>query len=424
MKKILVIVLAVILTLSLSLAGVTLADNGWKSHYLTMTDYCVCGLKQTDYCCCCGPSSGVSIGQYYDDVRGYDELPESPNEMYDALFDGMDTSKIFSCYTDPYYYGYGFLEMARKALYYNFSFVAKGRYSGNVCWGSEVDFEDFWSIKNAIDNGWPVALDGNFKYVPEVSGDETDTWPCTEGHYIVIKGYKYYDGGYYTSNHRIVCTDSYSHSDLLELDWNDVVEDGLGIKTIIIKDEIPEDFEWGSDAVSLGTDGGDVDWTVTASGSSYAQIDDDVRHSGTGTRSGRFYRDGTNNVQAYYSEYQPIWRGFWLRKNSSSVVYTRTGDGSHSILVRVLDSASGGKLQYYDGAWKDTGYSITSSTKWYFIEFRVINWWGPYRYNYFIYVDGNWVKSGVPMHTEAAYNGITAYYSDSGTGSFWIDDIP
>jgi len=416
-KKILVIVVAAILMLSLSLPSVAFADVGWKDEYLDMTDYCVSG-------CCCGPSSGVSIGQYYDDVMGYN-LPETAYDMYAALYDYMDTSPIFECYTDPYYYGYGFLEMTRRAGYYNFSFVAKGRYSGNVVWGGEVTLDDFWNIKNAIDNGWPVALDGNFKDVPEISGDETNTWPCTVGHYIAVRGYKYYDGGYYTSNHRIFCTDSYSHSDMLELDWSVVVQKTLGLKTFIIKDEIPEDFEWGVDGASLdayGQYGGEMAWTVSAGGGSYAQIDDDMWHSGT--RSARFYRDGSNFVQAYYSESKPIYRGFWLRKDLNAVFYTRTGDGAHSILVRVLNSASGGKLQYYSsGTWKDSGFKITD-TNWHYIEFRVINWWGPYRYNYSIYVDNNWVKSGVPMYTETAYNGITAYYSDSGSGSFWIDDIP
>ena len=426
MKKILVIVLAVILTLTLSLAGVTLADNGWKSHYLTMTDYCVCG-EGNNPCCCCGPSSGVSIGWYYktrDPAQygcNYPNLPSTQSKMYDALYDYMDTSPIFRCYTDPFYYGYGFLEMTRRAGYYNFSFVAKGQYSGNVIWGGKVASEDFWTIKNAIDNGWPVALVGNFKDVYEISGDETGTWPCTVGHYIAIRGYKYYDGGSYTSNRSIFCTDSYSHSDMLELDWDVVVQKTLGLQFYIIKDEIRENFEWGNNGDSLSTSGGNVAWTVSTGGSSYAQIDAYIIHNGT--RSGRFYRDGSNFVQAYYSEYQPIWRGFWLKKDLNAVFYTRTGDGAHSILVRVLNSASGGKLQYYyNGAWKDTGCSITD-TNWHFIEFRVIDWWA-YGHDYSIYVDNNWVKSGVHMYAETAYNGITAYYSDSGTGSFWIDDIP
>lgn len=432
MKKIPVMALAVILTVTTLLANVTpvLGRIPWEPYTvlvgksLGMTNYQGHGTGEHDSTCeygACGPSAGVSIGRYYRDQKGYGNLPMSNDTMYDVLYEEIPT---FWCYTDSFYYGYGFVEMTidpdqdnnTNDGYYNFGYV----YDDDVTWW------DFWNIVDAIENGWPIAVDGNFMYVNEISGDPggDPDWPPQVGHWIAIRGYSYLKtytgpGSYYTSNHRIICTDSYCRSDELVLDWGNLVANGMGLHTVIIKDEIPENFEWGNNGDSLDTSGGNVVWTVSASGSSHASISYVSHYS---TKSGRLYRDGTNNVQGSYSEVRPIWRGFWLRKDSSAVFCTRTGDGSHSILVSVLDSASNYKLQYYyDGAWRDTGCSLTSNGTWYFIEFRAIHWDSPYKYD--IFVDGNYVKGGVSMYVDSGYNGITAYYSESGSGSFYIDDI-
>jgi hypothetical protein len=295
-----------------------------------------------------------------------------------------------------------------------------------------VTADDYWVIVDAIDNGWPIAIEGIWWDVPAENPEENGNWRWPPqggiGHYIAIKGYSYYQSlwGGMIHNRQIECTDSYCPSDSLWLDWNTVVEEGMSLEINIIKDEIPEDFEWGINGDPLSDDGGDVNWTITADGDSYAKISSWGEHSGE--RCGKFYYDGDpdgyNYVRGYYSEVEPIWRGFWFRTDGDAVPHTRTGDGSHSIVVRVLnddDDDGDGKLQYYDGGWKDAGCELNNYT-WYFIEFRAIEWDSTYKYD--IFVNGDYVKGGAHMHTESAYNGITAYYGAYYEGSFWIDDIP
>jgi len=177
-----------------------------------------------------------------------------------------------------------------------------------------------------------------------------------------------------------------------------------------------EDFEWGNDGDSLGIDGGNIDWTVETDGSSVAEIDTAQAHSGT--RSGRFYYDGSSeNILAYYSQDSPTWRGFYLRKDKNAVAYTITGDGNNTILIRVTKNEF---VQYYDGSWHNV-CKISQNT-WHFIEFRNIDWTTA---TYDIYVDNNLENSGTPMSASTSYNGVTAYYGSDSTkpSEFWIDDI-
>jgi hypothetical protein len=422
MKKILVIVLAVVLTLPLLLLGSSDYNSlalGSDLHekLLTMTYYNGCGTKT--YCNACGPCSGTSIGRYYREVKGYWSLPaycETDNScydlMYDELYDHMNTSGSYTHPTICYGYGYGFVQMALERGYYNFRYVND----------MTVTPDDYWDIVNAINNGWPVALNGNFKNVNEISGDLPGggDWPSSYGHYIAIKGYSYQQSGSYTWNRRIVCTDSYCWANELVLDWDNLIANGLYLITITIKDEESdiEDFEWGNNGDSLAKSGGDVQWTVSTGGSSVAKIDKDYyKHPHSGTRSARIYRDGSNSVYAYYSKFQPNHIGFYLMKDGNAYADIINGDGTHRINVRINSAEM---VQYYDDAgYHDTGYKIAINT-WYLIELRNINWGAA---TYDIYVNGDPVKTGATMHTYSGNNGYIYYGSSAGSGTFSIDDI-
>jgi hypothetical protein len=184
------------------------------------------------------------------------------------------------------------------------------------------------------------------------------------------------------------------------------------------KEVVIEDFEWGSDGTSLGVEPplGDVDWTVTVwidwLGTASAEIDSWQHHSGT--RSAEFYIDYGNSVFASYPDYHPSYRGFWLRTDGNVRPTTRTGDGQHSIGVKV----NGTRLQYYYNGWHNTNCLLIIN-RWYLIEFKDIDWENA---EYSIYVGDNYVDR-VPMSSYTGCNGITEYSSCEYAGSFWIDDV-
>ena len=344
----------------------------------------------------------------------YYYLPDD-EEMFERLYDCMGTTGTYpEGSTTPSKYGPGFAEMTLDPDgdpdiddgYDNFGYVNDF---------DLTNLDDFWAIKDAIDKGWPVALCGNFKDVDEISGDPPggEDWPPDKDHYIAIRGYGYYALMSYTWGHYIICTDSYCNADELKINWNNLINNGIRLKTTIIRDDVIENFEWGSDTVSLSTDGGDVDWTVSTGGSSYAQIDDDVSH--LGTRSAKIYRDGSNSVYARYSLYHPEYVGFYIRKDGSAYSYFLNGDGTKRIIVRIT---SGEMLQYYDTAYRDV--CTVSAYAWHLIEFRDINWSA---YTYDIYIDGDMKADNVGMQTYSGSNGNMYYGSSAGSGNFWVDAI-
>jgi alpha-tubulin suppressor-like RCC1 family protein len=414
MKKILVIVLAVILTLTLSLPSVTVAylpDNTLEPMYYSCTSSCLCG-----------PSSGVSIGNYYkyrDPAlygNNYAFLPGPSSEMYNRLHAYMDTAILGTTY--PYNYGPGFVEMALHYGYDNFSYVHY----------ETVAKDDYEVIVEAIDNGWPVALASTgllvgFRGVDAISTDEqhlTHHWPCTVWHFIAIKGYdRWYEG----HDHVVICTDSWSWASNLYLDWDELIDEvGEFLEMVIIKDVDPdgdgpfvEDFEWGNDGIRLAnwqSNGGEVDWEVTVNGDSVAEIDDYEPH--TGTKCARFYKDGTV-VRGYYSLKQPSYIGFWVKKDSAAYASFINGDGSKIIDVK-FNSAE--ELRYYTGSAYIYVTTLSPNT-WYHIEFKNINWGAG---TYDIYVDGSYEKTAT-MRSGPGYPKNLYFESVSGSGTFWIDDI-
>lgn len=163
---------------------------GYKT--LSMSYYCAAGR------CWCGPSSGVSIGRYYRDVRDYEDLISPDSSMYDYLYESMNT---LGGATFPQYYGPGFWYMAIVCGYYNFDYSNDWIVTGG----------DYWNRVSDIDNGWPIGL-------------------CitSEWHWRAIRGYFYY-----YDLHEIICTNSATHQNSEYLDWDNL---GLGLFTSTIKD--------------------------------------------------------------------------------------------------------------------------------------------------------------------------------------------
>jgi len=414
-KKRLLRVLAVTLTVILLLTCVTSAAYAW--WYIPLQEI---SLEPMNYSCVsdcwCGPSSGVSIGYYY--KQQYTHLPSPKSKMHDALHEYMDTG-IFGA-TSPSNYGHGFVEMALHYGYDNFSYVND----------FDVQPDDYEAIVNAIDNGWPVALFAmgmlaGFSGVEALPGSDGDgTWPCEVWHVIAIKGVQYYGWWSYTWGHRIICTDNYSGANNLVLSWDQLVaEVGVNLRMVIIKDVDPdgdgpavEDFEWGSDGASLDTSGGEVDWTVSSSGSSVVEIDTvPARPGGIGTRSARFNKVGTSGAIAYYSLLQPSYIGFYFKKSDTVYAEFRNGDGSNRISVSITAAEV---LRYCDTAYHNLG--TVSANDWHFIEFKNIDWGAA---TYDIYVDGYRRARGAGMRHSSANEGMLSFINWAGSGEFWIDDI-
>jgi len=158
----------------------------------------------------CGPDSGVSIGWYYKTRTSgygpqYPDLPSTREAMYDRLYACMGTDSNGNTWS--WNYGPGFVAMTQESGYDNFYYY--GDY-----WPSHGDYEN---IVSWINRGWPTALlAARFNY--ELKGDYLGNFPPPGGHCIAIKGYKFP----YNANvqYSIICTDSYSHSDSLYLDWD------------------------------------------------------------------------------------------------------------------------------------------------------------------------------------------------------------
>jgi hypothetical protein len=389
----------------------TVQSDPCRNGVLTMSAWhrigCDCGFNDK---CWCGPSSGVSIGRYYEEEKGYSQLPgvctdPDDTDCYYPMFCNLcDHMGVMGAPVYYYMYGPGFVAMTKDSYYHEFGYVPD--------FISEGDLDDYWDVADAIDSGWPSALMCSGQFSEEIYSDAPDEdFPPPGGHWVAIKGYVSPCG--YWRIYAIVCTDSYSGANTLFLNWMN-----LGSGTLFrctIKDTVIEDFEWGYKGKSLSYSGGSIGWTVTKGGSSVAVIDTDVQF--TGTRSAKFYRDGTYDVTAYYSLVKPSYIGFFVRKQNAAYAYAYIGDGTHKLYTRI-NSAQ--KLQYYDTGWHNvcTLYQVASSG--YLIEYKNINW-STARYD--IYVDGDLKKSGASMQTTTADKDKMCFANLMGSGSFWIDDI-
>jgi len=184
------------------------------------------------------------------------------------------------------------------------------------------------------------------------------------------------------------------------------------------REVLRDDFEWGSDGDPLDDDGGDIDWTITAAGSSKAEID--AQHY-SGTRSARIYRDGTNNPSGYFAQ-SPITStqiiSFRLRTDDNYFWFEH-GNGSKVVFVYIYEGDQGDHLGYFDGTPHDTGKSITNDT-WYLLEIRNVNWTAG---TYDIYVDGVCVKSSATMYTGTEADNYVVFTMNAGTATYWVDNV-
>ena len=233
--RILAVALTVILlTVCISSAVASYIPPVTISKILDMAEYHTSGRGA------CGPCSGVSIGQYYRDEHQpkYSLLPDPNSEMYDALYEYMGSS------TWPYLYGYWFCRMTEDSGYGSSVFNYVRDLSIDDADTSPADGipDCFAAVVNAINNDWPVAMNGQFDDDGGLidPGNGNGNWP-TEGHFWAIRGYSYritfYGGGVQFRDFRIICTDSYSGADDEVLDWNYLVENNDHMGTIIIKDD-------------------------------------------------------------------------------------------------------------------------------------------------------------------------------------------
>jgi hypothetical protein len=178
-----------------------------------------------------------------------------------------------------------------------------------------------------------------------------------------------------------------------------------------------ENFEWGSDGDSVATSGGTVTWTVTAAGTSRAEIDTAQYYSPT--RCMRLYRDGTNNTLAIIP-LSPITvdtvLSMRIRKDTNSRLEIGHGDGTHTFFVRFNTDEA---IQYYDGSYQNTGISISANT-WYLLEIKHVDWAA---LSFDIYIDGSLVKAVKTMPATAAYGNKLECSNGAGTSESWVDDI-
>jgi len=178
----------------------SLPSSGYK--VLPMTYYCGCGTSgQT--CCCCGPSSGVSIGRYWRDYTGRGGLP-SDITMYANLYVSMKT-RASDCWTTNANYGPGLVSVLQSSGW-AYSYIAD----------SLVTHGDYENIVNYINAGCPTALSAT--HWQNALQKDGGSWPPPGGHFIAIKGYLFPYSA--TVQYSIICTDSYSHSNSLYLDWD------------------------------------------------------------------------------------------------------------------------------------------------------------------------------------------------------------
>jgi hypothetical protein len=180
-----------------------------------------------------------------------------------------------------------------------------------------------------------------------------------------------------------------------------------------------EDFEWGTDGTSLGVEPplGNVDWTVSASGGAYAQIDDDMSYFGT--RSARFYGDCTNSASASYPRSPADYIRFYVMKDDGSCFYFDHGDTSTSIDIKITNAEV---IQYCDIYYHTIPVDPPIlAGRWYLLEFKNIDW-GANTYD--IYLDGSPIKTGATMRIWSPNNGFVRFTSGCpGAGSFWVDDV-
>jgi len=180
--------------------------------------------------------------------------------------------------------------------------------------------------------------------------------------------------------------------------------------------DVSETFEWGADGNSLATSGGSVTWTVSVAGTSKAEIDTAQYYSGS--RSARFYRDGSNNPTAYFSQFvlsSSQYVSFYIRKDTNSYYQIAHGNGSYRAVVRITD----GEVVCYSASAVSTGILIAADT-WYKLALSNFNWTS---HTFDIYMNDSLIYTNATMDASASSSGQVVINNLAGTSELWVDDI-
>lgn len=178
-----------------------------------------------------------------------------------------------------------------------------------------------------------------------------------------------------------------------------------------------DNFEWGTDATALSTSGGGLAWTITAPGSSKVEIDTG-QYAG-GTRSARFYRDGTNNPVAYHAQTAANTYAIRLklRKENTSELRIAHGNGSYNIYLSY--EYGNNNIQYYNGSTYTAIGSLPQDT-WGLLEIRNINFTA---HTYDVYLNDALLQSGIAMETSSTWcNSVVDFVVANVTAQSWIDN--
>jgi len=179
-----------------------------------------------------------------------------------------------------------------------------------------------------------------------------------------------------------------------------------------------DDFEWGEDEDDLDTNGGGITWTVTDAGSSTVKIDDAYSHSGT--RSARFYRVGTDNPGAYFTQ-APLTNSqvlsIWVRKNDTARFIIYYGNGIKVINFSFWEDE---QLDTYDGADHHKYGAAGDYDTLVHFEVKNVDWDAG---TYDVYVDDVLLADGAAMRASGSWNGNIYFYNQVGTSNLWLDDV-
>lgn len=176
-----------------------------------------------------------------------------------------------------------------------------------------------------------------------------------------------------------------------------------------------EDFEWSTNTTALTTSGGTVTWSVNTAGTSVGEISTTQAYGGT--RSGRLYRDGANNIAAYFTKtaadnYAVMLR---MRKDDNTQINSVQGNGVYRCTVIIQTDED---IVYYNGGYVDTGYDITITT-WTLFEFRNNRFASG---TFDMYMNDALIANAT-MWANAGTANLIYHQLDSGTGETFIDNV-
>jgi hypothetical protein len=181
-----------------------------------------------------------------------------------------------------------------------------------------------------------------------------------------------------------------------------------------------DNFEWGVDGDSLATSGGGVTWTVTAAGTSKAEIDTAQKYTGYGGYgSARLYGDGTNTPIAT-TAFTPIDNQIitaFMRKDDTSQPYFICGNGSKRITFIIYDTEA--VMYRSDAGYISASYSVAINT-WYKVQFKDIKWTAG---TWDLYINDALIVNDAGMYSDNVAANVLYFSNGAGTSESWLDNI-